>query len=145
MHVQIYSPCFSYKTCSVFQQPVPGMLCMLFCAFQYFLNLITTMQSSRDSCSRSWQCWSSSRVELVVPHGQVYFESEESLEASFMLQEHALAIFHHHADQLPVQAFCLISEHIRSSIVCHQGSYWLEHFERCIYTERTCSCIHFAI
>ena len=64
------------------------MLCMLFCAFQYFLNLFTIRCRAAERVVRiADNVGSSSKVELVVPRGQVYFESEESLEASFMLQE----------------------------------------------------------
>ena len=51
-----------------------------FCAFQYFFDLFTMQNRERVVCVADDVGLSrNSRVELVVPHGQVYFESEESL------------------------------------------------------------------
>ena len=51
-----------------------------FCAFQYFLDLFTLQTRERVVCVADDVGSSrNSRVELVVPRGQVYFESEESL------------------------------------------------------------------
>ena len=52
--------------------------CMLFCAFQYFIDLFM-MQSRKGVIRVADDNVGSSRVELVVPRGQMYFGSEESL------------------------------------------------------------------
>ena len=64
----------------MFEQTVPGKYCMVLRVPIYFLDLFTMQTRERVVCVADDVGSSrNSRVELVVPRGQVYFESEESL------------------------------------------------------------------
>ena len=97
--------------------------CMLFCAFRCFLNLFTMQTRERvvpvaDEVGRSSR---NSRVELVVPRGQVYFESEESL-SKFMSNMVSIATRMHeqlHWLFMHASFFCHMQESNRSG---HQAS-----------------------